>query len=137
MRLSPFVRTLVGLATIAPLLMMLLPGAFMVVVALGIWDHVDQFLLAHLPLKTIESIGWSALLILGYVVVAIHVALVVFYICHIITNRSAPRDVRIVFAITLFVIPTVGMALYWFIYIFLEKPPTWALKTASPTGRVT
>ncbi len=132
MRLSPIARILIGLATVAPSLVLLLPGAFMALVALGVWDPVAKFLLAHVPSHTLESISWSAALALGSVLAALHIALVVFYISHIITNQSAPSIVRAGFAVSLLIIPPVAMTAYWFIYVLPEKPPLWALKASRP-----
>jgi hypothetical protein len=130
MRLRPILRILIGLATVAPVLMMLLPVAFMTFVAIGLWDPAAQFLLTQVPSRTLESIGWNVALALGSLFTVLNFALVVFYLSHIITNQSAPGTVRVGFAVSLLIIPFVAMTAYWFIYILHEKPPTWALKAS-------
>ena len=135
MRLRPTLRILIGLATAAPFLMMLLPVAFMALVAIGLWDPAERFLHAHFP--TMESTGWNALLLLGSALVSLRLVLLVFYLWHIITNQSAPGIVRVGFAVSFLIIPFVAMTAYWFIYILPEKPPTWALKASKPLPHTT
>ena len=137
MRLSPIVRVLVGLGTVAPSLMMLLPVAFMALLSVGLWGPVERFLLAHFPSPTLESIGWNAVLLLGLIHASLRLALLVFYIWHIITNQAAPDIVRVGFAVGLLVIPLVAMTAYWFIYVLPNKPPIWALKAFKPTPGTT
>jgi len=131
-RLRPILRILIGLATAAPFLMMLLPVAFMALVAIGLWDPAAQFLLAQIPSRTLESIGWNVALALGSLFTVLNFALAVFYLSHIITNQSAPGKVRVGFAVGILIIPFVAMTGYWLIYILPEKPPTWALKESKP-----
>jgi hypothetical protein len=130
MRLHPILRILIGLATAAPFLILLLPVAFMALVAIGLWDPAAQFLVAKIP--TLESIGWNAALALGFLFTVLNFALVVFYLSHIITNQSAPGIVRVGFAVSILIIPFVAMTAYWFLYVLPEKPPTWALKASKP-----
>jgi hypothetical protein len=137
MRLRPILRILIGLATVAPFLMMLLPVAFMTFVAIGLWDPAAQFLLTQVPSRTLESIGWNVALALGFLFTVLNIVLVVFYLSHIITNQSAPGAVRVGFAVSLLIIPFVAMTAYWFIYVLPEKPPTWALKASRPIPDLT
>ena len=126
MRLSPNLKFLVALATIAPLAGILFSGAFMAAVAVGLWDHWAKYL----PMQAVESIGWSGLFVLGAVLSALHFILVVFYISHIITNHAAPGLGRILFAVGIFLVPGVVMAVYFLLYILPEEPPPWALNTS-------
>ena len=132
MRLHAILRILIGLATAAPFLMMLLPVGFMAFVAIGLWDPASQFLLAKIPSRTLESIGWNAALALGSLFTVVNFALVVFYLSHIITNHPAPGILRVGFAVSILIIPFVAMTAYWFLYVLPEKPPTWALKASKP-----
>lgn len=126
MRLSPNLKLLLALATIAPLFGIFFSGAFMTAVALGLWDLWAKYL----PVRTTESIGWSAALAVGAVFSALHFILVVFYIAHIITNHAAPGLGRIVFAVGIFLVPVAVMVVYFLLYILPEEPPAWALKTS-------
>jgi len=126
MRLSPNLKLLVALATIAPLVGIFSSGAFMATVAVSLWDHWAKYL----PMRTVESIGWSGVLVLGAVFAALHFILVVFYISHIITNHAAPGLGRILFAVGLFLLPGVVMAVYFLLYILPEEPHPWALKAS-------
>lgn len=123
MRLSPNLKFLVGLGTIAPLFGIFFSVAFMGAVTLGLWDLWDQYL----PVRTTEAIGWSAVLALGAVLAALHFILVVFYLAHIVTNHAAPGLGRILFAIGIFLVPVAVMAVYFLLYILPEEPPAWAL----------
>jgi len=123
MRLSPNLKFLVALATIAPLVGIFFSVAFMGAVTLGLWDLWAQYL----PVRTTESIGWSAALAVGAAFSALHFILVVFYLAHIVTNHAAPGLGRILFAVGIFLVPGIVMALYFLLYILPEKPPPWAL----------
>ena len=123
MRLSPNLKFLVALATIAPLFGIFFSVAFMGAVTLGLWDLWAQYL----PVRTTESIGWSAALAVGAVLAALHFFLVVFYLAHIVTNRAAPGLGRILFAVGIFLVPGIFMAAYSLLYILPEQPPPWAL----------
>jgi hypothetical protein len=127
--LPPALKIAVAFATLAPLAAMFIPGAFMVLVAMGLWDKMAPYL----DPQTVESLGWSILLPMSGVFVVLHAALVVFYLWHIITNNPAPGAGRILFALGLFIIPWVAMPLYLGIYILPLNPPEWALKATRQT----
>ena len=129
MSLSPTLKIVVTLATLAPLAAILIPLIFMVFVAIGLWDKVAPYL----DPQTVESLGWSILLPLSGVSVVLHAALVGFYLWHIITNNPAPGAGRILFALGLFIIPLVAMPLYFGIYILPQNPPEGALKATRQT----
>jgi len=127
--LPPALKIVVALATLAPLAVMFIPGAFMVLVAIGLWDIVAPYLDLH----TLESLGWSILLPMSGVFVVLHAALVVFYLWHIITNNPAPGAGRILFALGVLIMPLVAMPLYFGTYILPQNPPEWALKATRQT----
>jgi len=124
MRLSPATRMLVSLATIAPLAGIFFAGAFMALVVIGLWDHAAR----HLPIRTLEPIGWSGALALGMVFASLRVVLVPFYIAHIIRNGSASFLVRIAFAFGVFIVPLAATVAYCALYILPDEPPLWARK---------
>jgi len=54
--------------------------------------------------------------------------LTIFYISHVILNENGEDIIRILLAITNFIIPFVGLPAYYLIYILPKTPPRWALK---------
>ncbi len=52
-----------------------------------------------------------------------------FYLSHIILNKTANDIIRVVLGISIFIFSPIAMPIYYFIFIWLEKPPTWALAT--------
>ncbi len=105
----------------------------MAIVAFGLWDYVSQFLLNLISLQLLETIGWSAILVISTIITTIYIGLIVFYFAHMITNQFLFPLLRIVLAICLFLVPPVTMTVYWFIFILPEKPPVWALNVSNPT----
>ena len=57
--------------------------------------------------------------------------LVAFYIVHIVKNTEGSQVIRILFALSLFFLPYIGMPVYYLIYIFPTRPPEWALEKPS------
>ncbi|OGO29061.1 MAG: hypothetical protein A2136_09315 [Chloroflexi bacterium RBG_16_54_11] len=52
-----------------------------------------------------------------------------FYLSHIILNKTANDIIRVVLGISIFIFSPIAMPIYYFIFIWPEKPPTWALAT--------
>ncbi len=50
-----------------------------------------------------------------------------FYLSHIILNKTANDIIRVVLGISIFIFSPIAMPIYYFIFIWLEKPPAWAL----------
>jgi hypothetical protein len=126
MRQTSLLKVLLGMATLFPLCLQLVPLAALPVISLGLWDGIDGFLSARAPTLPLESIGWNAALAMGALLLALHHLLVVFYTIHIITNHSTPIAVRLSFALALLVLPFITMTAYYFIYILPPIPPDWA-----------
>ena len=55
------------------------------------------------------------------------IALVVFYLIHVIKNTQADETVRIILGIGNFFLPFIAMPIYYFIFIWQESPPAWAM----------
>jgi len=51
-----------------------------------------------------------------------------FYLAHVIKNKTASDVLRIVFGIGVFYMPFIAMPLYYFVYIWPDSPPEWALE---------
>ena len=119
MSLSPTLKKVVTLATLAPLAAIFIPVVFMAFVAMGLWDKVAPYL----DSQATETFAWSALLAMSFVLTVLRASLVVFYLCHIITNGSAPAALRALFALSLFLIPLLAIPLYCCVYVLPQKPP--------------
>ncbi|HUI88254.1 MAG TPA: hypothetical protein VLX61_05970 [Anaerolineales bacterium] len=52
-----------------------------------------------------------------------------FYLAHIIKNKLASDVVRIIFGIGAFYMPIIAMPFYYFVYIWPDTPPQWALES--------
>jgi hypothetical protein len=50
-----------------------------------------------------------------------------FYLTHIILNKTGNDVLRVVLGILVFFFPYIAMPIYFFVYLWPEKPPQWAL----------
>jgi hypothetical protein len=64
--------------------------------------------------------------------------LIAFYLIHVIKNTKADETIRIILALGNFFMPFISMPIYYYLYIWLENPPTWAAaklkQIDEPTG---
>lgn len=51
-----------------------------------------------------------------------------FYIIHIIKNLTASEIVRIILGVGIFFMPYIAMPMYYYLYIWRETPPEWAIR---------
>ena len=58
--------------------------------------------------------------------------LLAFYLVHILRNQSASEAAKVGFALSIVILPYVGMPAYYYLFIWRPYPPQWAL---SPTAR--
>ncbi len=52
----------------------------------------------------------------------------IFYLTHIILNREGSDMARVLLGVGAFTLPFLAMPFYYFIYIWPEQPPAWALR---------
>ena len=57
----------------------------------------------------------------------LQLGLSVFYLIHVILNKEGTDILRILLGIGAFFLPYIAMPFYYFVYIFPETPPEWAL----------
>jgi hypothetical protein len=64
------------------------------------------------------------------------IGLQAFYIGHIILNKTGGDVTRVVLGVGIFLFAIIALPVYYFIYIFPDNPPQWALATHSdqPVG---
>ncbi len=55
-------------------------------------------------------------------------ALMGFYTFHTIKNNNASDVIRTIAIFSFFILPYLGMPLYYIMFILLPKPPTWTIK---------
>ncbi|MDH3943625.1 MAG: hypothetical protein OEV06_06000 [Anaerolineae bacterium] len=53
--------------------------------------------------------------------------LMIFYIAHIVKNKPAAELLLIILAVGTYIMPYLAMPVYYFIYIWPDDPPDWAL----------
>ena len=58
----------------------------------------------------------------------------VFYLTHIILNRSGNDVARVLLGVGAFVLPFIAMPFYYFVYIWSKSPPAWALRNEPEFG---
>ena len=52
-----------------------------------------------------------------------------FYLAHVIKNKAASDVLRIIFGVGVFYLPFIAMPFYYFVYVWPDSPPAWALET--------
>ncbi len=132
MKLSKGVKILIGLGTV--------------------WEVIYPFLFIVLWLMMVGSIfffsgnsdqGWpvfsvfSGLFAIIFPVhcfaIVLQFGLIAVYLIHVIKNTAASETVRIILGIGIFFMPFVAMPVYYYVYIWREAPPAWAVaKPPSP-----
>lgn len=101
-------------------------GTFMFPFVLESPDVLPEiYLLMMLPFMAIFPLHFCTIFIL--------IALVVFYLIHVIKNTQADETVRIILGIGNFFLPFIAMPIYFFIFIWQESPPAWAMAKEKTT----
>ncbi|MBN1922364.1 MAG: hypothetical protein JW892_14040 [Anaerolineae bacterium] len=54
----------------------------------------------------------------------------IFYLTHVILNREGNDAARVLLGVGTFFLPVIAMPFYFFLYIWPEQPPAWALRKA-------
>ena len=57
----------------------------------------------------------------------LEVGLFIFYLVHTIKNKNASDSLRIVLGLGHLFLPFVAMPIYYYLYIWRENPPEWAV----------
>ncbi len=77
-------------------------------------------------------IPFALVFLLEFATIALQMFLLVFYLIHIIKNTVAPESLRIIFGVGNFFMPFVSMPIYYYLFIWLDRPPDWALNPTPP-----
>ena len=123
MKLSKAQKVAIGLATAWYAFYPLLFFAIWLGLVVGMfsWGSTDSgefpafvgLFLAVFPLHCLT-------ILLGFV-------LMPFYLIHIIKNPTASETVRIIFGVGVFMFGFIAMPLYYYLFIWRDQPPSWAL----------
>ena len=65
----------------------------------------------------------------------LEVGLLIFYVVHTIKNTKANDSMRIVLGLGHLFLPFVAMPIYYYLYIWRENPPEWALAKERKTNQ--
>lgn len=65
----------------------------------------------------------------------LEVGLLVFYLVHTIKNTKANDSMRIVLGLGHLFLPFVAMPIYYYLYIWRENPPEWAVAKGRKTNQ--
>jgi hypothetical protein len=77
-------------------------------------------------------IPFAFIFVLEFATIALQMFLLVFYLIHIIKNTVASESLRIIFGVGNFFMPFISMPIYYYLFIWLDRPPDWALNTVPP-----
>lgn len=73
---------------------------------------------------------WLVLFPIICVLSTVHLGLMIFYLIHIIRNPHASDMMRILMGVGIFLLPQIGMPVYFFLYIWSERPPEWGASSS-------
>lgn len=58
----------------------------------------------------------------------LYYGLIIYYLAHLVKNRSGSEVWRIVLAAGFLIFPMLALPIYYLLYILPEQPPAWALQ---------
>ena len=133
MKLNKPVKILVGLATLWFAIYPFLFFAVWLLMFGGILVSAESsssdFPLAVIPFLAIFPLHFCTIF-LSFILMA-------FYLVHVIKNTTGHETIRIILALGNFFMPFLSMPIYFYLFIWLENPPDWALApkpaVSSPT----
>ena len=68
---------------------------------------------------------FAAILPLHCLTIIVQIALMAFYLAHVIKNTTASDTARIILGVGSFFMPYVAMPIYFYFFIWREDPPEW------------
>ena len=69
---------------------------------------------------------------LFFLTILVYIALMVFYIIHLVKNKEGSEIARIFLGIGFFFLNSIAMPFYFFLYVWPDTPPAWALEKQAP-----
>ncbi len=131
MKLSRNIRILIGLLTAWV--------TFYPLVFIAVWllMVISMF---GLSAASSDSVGFPPFMALFFAIFPLHCltmmlsfGLLVFYLIHIIKNVTASETARIVLGVGIFMAGFIAMPIYYYLYIWSDNPPAWALQSPPST----
>jgi hypothetical protein len=126
MQLNRTIKILVGLGTAWHTLYPLLFFAFILLSILGMGftssgssEPPPFFIIPFFAIFPLHCLT----ILLGF-------GLTTFYLIHILKNTIAAETVRILLGVGLFFLSFIAMPLYYYLFIWREQPPDWAIAPA-------
>lgn len=58
-----------------------------------------------------------------------------FYLTHVILNREGNDTARVLLGLGSFILPFIAMPFYYFVYVWPEQPPAWAMRPAAEENK--
>jgi len=128
MKLSKGVKILVGIGTAAYMILpfVFLAFPFTMAISAAFFGRHPHPVMTFLPFLV-----FSVMFPIICLVIILQFALMAFYLIHIIRNNTALETARILLGIGIFFLPFVAMPMYYYLFVWLDTPPEWAL--AKPT----
>ncbi len=126
MTLGKPARILIGLLTAWVMLYPLLFFAVWLIMFFGI-AVIGESPRSEFP---VFMIPFFAIFPVHCLTIFLQLGLSAFYLVHVIKNKMASDTIRIVLGVGAFLLPFVAMPIYYFLYIWPDKPPDWALSGA-------
>jgi hypothetical protein len=119
MKLSQPVKILIGLAT---LWLVAYPVMFIGFMFLMPYT----FMMSDSP-EFMPFTGFGIIFPLHCLTMIITLSLMVFYLIHVIKNTTASETVRVILGVGIFFMPYIVMTLYYYLFIWRDVPPDWAV----------
>jgi hypothetical protein len=128
MTLNKPVKFLVGIATFWYALYLLLT-VFGIVLFFGyvfIALLTGDEAVSNLPTLFRQILSLEFMLPIHFCSLLLEVGLLIFYLVHTLKNTNASDAMRIVLGLGHLFLPFVAMPIYYYLYIWRERPPEWA-----------
>lgn len=126
MQLNKPLKILVGLGTLWLSIYPLLFLAVWLFMAMGMGFFVNAPSQTEPPFFILP---FFAIFPLHCLTILLQFVLMAFYLIHVIKNTKADETVKIILGVGCFFIPFIAMPVYFYVYIWLDTPPTWALRS--------
>jgi hypothetical protein len=128
MKLNKPVKILIGLVTAWNAIYPLLFFAVWLMMFLGMFVSVGLSSATANEPSPAFIMPFFAIFPLHCLTILLHFVLLPFYLIHVIKNTTASETVRIILGVGMFFAGFIAMPIYYYLYIWREQPPEWALE---------
>jgi hypothetical protein len=118
-KINKSVKILVGVGT-----------SWIIIYAILFLAVVSGLMFDRNPEKTLVFLKsfFPVIALVHFFTMTIQVALAAFFLYHVIKNGAASEILRVILGIGIFFLPYIAMPVYYYLYIWREQPPKWALE---------